>query len=330
MALTLVTGATGFIGSHVTHQLLERGEKVRVFVRSPQKLEDVGIDPSSPGLEIETGDLLDPETISPALRDVTHVHHIAGGLSLRDGEARRMREINVTATQNLFDALTGSSVERIVFLASVFALGGGGLCPVDEDSEWSLEHLDVSYVQAKRSAELAVREHAQRGAPVIFAYPGFCYGPGDVYDSSSELVVRFLSGSLPAYVEGGHDAVDVRDAAAGLILAMERGVIGERYLLGGENVTTEQFFGLLTYITGRRAPRIRLTPAVAVGIARFAGHISKEPIMTREMALMSGRYWFYDDRKARTSLGYTSRPLEATLRDAISWLTARDSGRPAR
>jgi dihydroflavonol-4-reductase len=195
---------------------------------------------------------------------------------------------------------------------------------VDEDSEWSLEHLDVSYVQAKRSAELAVREHAQRGAPVIFAYPGFCYGPGDVYDSSSELVVRFLSGSLPAYVEGGHDAVDVRDAAAGLILAMERGVIGERYLLGGENVTTEQFFGLLSYITGRRAPRIRLTPAVAVGIARLAGHISKEPIMTREMALMSGRYWFYDDRKARTSLGYTSRPLEATLRDAVSWFTARE------
>ena len=124
---TLITGASGFIGSHVTRQLLERGESVRLLVRSPERLADVGIEAGSAGLEVFRGDLLDPSTITPALEGVSRVHHIAGTISLRERDRRRMHEVNVTATGNLLKALAArGGIERVVYLASIFALGGGG------------------------------------------------------------------------------------------------------------------------------------------------------------------------------------------------------------
>lgn len=319
-----MTGASGFIGSHVTRLLLERGEQVRVLVRSPERLADVGIDAGAPGLEVCTGDLLDPATVAPALRGVARVHHIAGSISLRERDRQRMRDVNVTATINLLGAAAGcEELERIVYLASIFALGGGDGTPAREDAEWRLSGLDVPYVQAKREAELIVRGHASRGMPIVFAYPCFCYGPGDVYESSSDLLAGFLRGSLPAYINGGHNAMDVRDAAAGLLLAMEHGTTGERYLLGGENITFEQLFGLLTYITGRHGPRVKLAPALARAVAIAADRVARDPPLTLQMALMSQRRWYYDDGRARAELGYTSRPLEQTLRDAVEWHLAR-------
>ncbi len=122
---TLVTGASGFIGSHVTRQLLERGESVRVLVRSPERLADVGVDRDADGLEVIVGDLLQPDTLAPALRGISRIHHIAGSISLREADRARMREVNYLATRNLLDAAAASDVERIVYLASIFALGGG-------------------------------------------------------------------------------------------------------------------------------------------------------------------------------------------------------------
>jgi len=326
VSTTLITGASGFIGSHVTRQLLARGESVRVLVRSPERLADVGVDRDADGLEVIVGDLLEPNTIPPALAGVARVHHIAGSISLREADRRRMREVNYLATRNLLDAAGAADVERIVYLASIFALGGGAGNSVDEDASWQLADLDVPYVQAKREAELMVREAALGGMPIVFAYPCFCYGPGDVYESSSDLLAGFLRGSLPAYINGGHNAMDVRDAAAGLILAMDGGRDGERYLLGGENITAMQLFGLLTYITGRPGPRMRLAPSVARAAAAAAERVLSEPPLTRQMALMAGRNWYYDDSRARRELGYTSRPLEQTLRDAVDWHVARGIG----
>ena len=325
---TLITGASGFIGSHVARQLLQGGERVRLLVRSPERLADVGIAEGAGGLEVVRGDLLDPATIEPALRGVSRVHHIAGTISLRERDRQLMRQVNVTATANLLDAIAaGGEVERIVYLASIFALGGGGPEPVREDTSWTLGGLDVPYVQAKREAELMVREHARRGLPVVFAYPCFCYGPGDVYESSSDLLAGFLRASLPAYINGGHNAMDVRDAAAGLILAMEHGEVGRRYLLGGENITFEQLFGLLTYITGRAGPRVKLAPSLARLAGRAGDRLLREPRLTSQMALMSERHWYYDDTRARQELGHTSRPLEQTMRGAVDWHLQRGIGR---
>ncbi len=329
MTLTLVTGATGFIGSHVVAQLLERGERVRVLVRTPAKLADVGLDAEAPGLEVAQGDLLEAGTIAPALDGVTHIHHIAGSISLHPEDRRRMFDLNVTTTANLFDAVEGREIERIVYLASIFALAGGGGSPAREDSPWQLEAFDVPYVQAKRVAELDTRRRAREGLPLVFAYPGFCYGPGDVYRSSSELLTGFLDGSIPAYVNGGQNAMDVRDAAAGLIAAMERGALGERYLIGGENLTFEELFALFTRITGKKGPRVKLPASLAIAIGSVAERLVSEPPLTKQMALMSSRRWYYDDSKARRELGYSSRPLEETIRDAIAWFDGSAPARPS-
>jgi len=323
---TLVTGATGFIGSHVTRQLLGRGESVRVLVRSPERLADVGVDRDADGLQVMVGDLLDPGTIEPALRGISRIHHIAGSISLREADRRRMRDVNTLATRNLLDAAGAARVDRILYLASIFALGGGAGQIVDEDAQWLLADLDVPYVQAKREAELMVRQRARDGMPIVFAYPCFCYGPGDVYESSSDLLTGFLRGSLPGYVNGGQNAMDVRDAAAGLILAMDHGRDGERYLLGGENLSARQLFGLLTYITGRAGPRMRLAPSVARAAAAAAERVLGDPPLTRQMAAMVSRDWYYDDGRARRELGYSSRPLEQTMRDAVDWHIARGIG----
>ncbi len=320
---TLITGATGFIGSHVASQLLERGEPVRLFVRDPDKLADVGIDIRAAGLEFAVGDLLEPETIGPALDGVGRIHHIAGAISLGRGDCRRMYDLNVATTRNLFDAARERPIERIVYLASIFALAGSTPTPAREDSPWLLHDLPVHYVQAKREAELFARNCSAAGMPVVFAYPTFCYGPGDVYESSSDLVLGFLRGKIPAYVNGGHNAIDVRDAAAGLIAAMERGRPGECYLLGGENVTFEQMFEMLSRVTGRRAPRLKLPEGVVRRAAWLAERTLKNPPLTEQVALMSARHWYYDDATARRELGHSSRPLERTLRDAVEWFESR-------
>lgn len=321
---TLVTGATGFIGSHVARQLLDRGERVRLLVRDPSKLAEVGIDADA--VEIATGDLRDPATLPAALDGIARVHHIAGVIALGREDRRRMFELNVTTTRNLFAAARGANVERIVYLASIFALSGGTPRPATETDPWQQAALPVHYVQAKRAAELFARDCAREGMPLVFVYPTFCYGPGDVYESSSALLTGFLRGRIPAYVDGGHNVIDVRDAAAGLIAAMDRGRTGERYLVGGTDVSFEELFAMLARLTGKRAPLIKLSPGFARIAGRLAERVMAEPPLTEQMALMSARDWYYDDTKARRELGHTSRPLDATLRDAIDWFGGRGVG----
>lgn len=318
---TLITGATGFIGSHVARQLIERGERVRLLVRDPAKLENVGVDAAA--AEVARGDLLDPATLPAALEGVERIHHIAGVIALGRDDRGRMIDANVTSTRNLFEAARGSGVERIVYLASIFALSGGTAHPATEDDPWLLASLPVHYVQAKREAELYARACAREGMPIVFAYPTFCYGPGDVYESSSALVTGFLRRRIPAYVNGGQNAIDVRDAAAGLIAAMERGAVGERYLLGGTSLSFEEFFALLAELTGLKAPRVKLPAALARVAGRLAERVMSEPPLSEQMALMSSRHWYYDDSKARRELGHSSRPLDETLREAIDWFRAR-------
>lgn len=321
--LTLVTGATGFIGSHVATQMIERGDRVRLLVRDPRKLADVGVDAEARGVEVAVGDLLDPPTIGPALDGVDRVMHIAGSISLGRGDREKMWAANVETTRNLFTAARELPIERIVYLASIFALAGGGRLAATEESPWLLDGFPVHYVQAKREAELFARDCTAAGMPIVFAYPTFCYGPGDVYESSSELVLGFLRGRIPAYVNGGHNAIDVRDAATGLIAAMERGRIGERYLIGGQNLSFEQMFELLARITGRHAPRVKLPAGTARAVGRVADRLAPNLPLTEQIALMSSRHWYYDDAKARRELGHTARPLEQTLRDAVEWFQER-------
>jgi dihydroflavonol-4-reductase len=326
VTITLVTGATGFIGSHVTRQLLERGETVRVLVRTPAKLAAVGL-ADHPELQVATGDLLVPETIERAMAGVDRVHHIAGFVSTARADRDRLHQLNYDTTVNLYDAAQRAGVERIVYLASIFALGApdaGAPTPVDETVRFNLGDTNVDYFRAKRRAELHTHRRIADGLPIVLAYPCFCLGPGDVYLSSSQLVKAFLDRKLPAYVAGGQNVMDVRDAAAGLRRAMDKGAIGEKYLLGGHNLSTRDVLARLSAITGLSAPRIRVPATAGRLMGRLVERAMKNPPFDERAMQILGGYWYYDDSKARRELGHTSRPIDETLAAAVDWCC--DSG----
>ncbi|MBW2459699.1 MAG: NAD-dependent epimerase/dehydratase family protein, partial [Deltaproteobacteria bacterium] len=299
--------------------LQERGEPVRVLVRSPDRLGAVDLDREA--LDVVTGDLLEPATIPAALEGVTRLYHVAGFISTARRDRDAIHRLNVNITRNLFEAARRSPLDKIVYLASIFALGGGaGPTPVHEDVAYDLEGFGVEYFVAKRKAELYARRCAEEGLPLVFAYPCFCYGPGDVYRSSSKVIELHLKRLLVTAFPGGQNAMDVRDAAAGLLKAMDRGAIGERYLIGGQNITNTELGTLLASITGYPRPWI----PVPGGLGRLAGRVAERlvssPPLDEQTALMASHHWYYDDEKARRELGHTSRPLETTLRDAIDWM----------
>ncbi|MBF0349394.1 MAG: NAD-dependent epimerase/dehydratase family protein [SAR324 cluster bacterium] len=314
----LVTGATGFIGSHLVRQLVATGQSVRVLVRNPEKLKDVELEPS-PLLEIAKGDLLDPESIEQALKGISRVYHIAGYISTRKQDVAQVYKLNVDITRNLFSVCARHKLEKIVYLASIFALGGNSIMPVDETTEYNLGHFPIGYFKAKREAELYAWSCVSEGLPLTFVYPGFCYGPGDVYNSSSEALLMFLHRRLPVYLTGGANAMDVRDAAQGLILGMEKGRIGEKYLVGGRNISNSDLFDLFSQITRIPGPKLAVPRFAGQWAGKLAEKLMKNPLVDFEGATVMGHYWYYDSSKARKELGFTSRDLRESITDAIHW-----------
>ncbi|MBD3413098.1 MAG: NAD-dependent epimerase/dehydratase family protein [Candidatus Aminicenantes bacterium] len=317
--LTLVTGATGFIGSHLTKRLLEKGEQVRVLVREPAKLKASGLE-SKKDLEVIQGDLLRTGDISAALNGVDRLFHTAGFISTFPKDREKVRKLNYDITCNLFKQSEKRDLKKIVYLDSIFALGGGDRKPADEETAYNLDGLKVTYVKAKRRAELFVRERILRGLPVVRVYPCYCYGPGDVNISSSRLVLLYLKRSLTGYIRGGQNVMDVRDAARGLYLGMKRGKKGQKYIVGGENLSYGEIFSMLEEITGYPKPRFVMSKRTGKFFGFLNQAVSSSPFIDTEAAELMGHYWYYDDSKARQELGYSSRSTAETLRDAVEWL----------
>ncbi len=313
---TLITGATGFIGSHLLRELLARGEDVAITVRgtsSQVNLEGLG------ARRVEC-DLTNYKQTLAALEGVRRVYHLAGFISTAEKDKQKVYDVNYTGTANLLRACRERGVERILFLASIFALGAGeGERPADENVEYNLDWYPVHYFHAKRKAELEARRLAEQGLPIVFVYPTFCLGPGDVYVSSSEAVVSFLRGQVPAYVKSGIDVIDVRDAAHGLVLGMERGKVGERYLVTGHHTPFKELFERLARISGVPAPKVAMPKRAAIWAGKLAERFMRKPPITYQMALLMQRSWYYDGSKARREWGFRNRPLDETLRDAVAW-----------
>ncbi len=321
---TLVTGATGFLGSHVARALAGRGEDVRVLVRPTSDLRALeGI-----GAERFQGDLRDRASLSRALEGVRCVYHVAADYRLWARDPREIHESNVTGTQNLLDAARQAGVEKFVYTSTVatVAVPREGRLP-NEETQSSVTEMIGHYKRSKFEAEQCASRAAENGLPVVIVNPTTPVGPGDWKPTpTGKIIVDFLNGRLPGYVETGLNFVPVEDCAQGHLLAAERGRIGERYILGGRNLTLKQMLDILSSTSGRPAPRWKIPYAVAyaagcadMAISRLTG---REPQIPLEGVRMSRHKMFVDASKAERDLGFTPGPIEAALGRAVAWYEA--------
>ncbi len=329
MSKTLVTGGTGFIGSHLVRALAARGDDLRLLVRRPERLAALG------ELELEslTGEVGDHDALRRAMQGVDRVFHVAGITSMRPRDRERLRAVNVGGTRNVLEAARRAEVGRVIFTSSVAAIGPAPPRGVaDETQSYSGGGLGVAYVDSKHEAEEAALGAAAEGLPLVCVNPTFVLGPDDPNPSgtSNALVRRFLLRQIPAYVEGGLNIVDVRDVATGHLLADEKGAVGERYILGGRNFTLSRLFADLGRISGVDPPPLKLPGRIAVAGVE-AAKLARLPIPTTVDEVRSGtQWWTYRSTKAQRELGFVARPHEETLEETVAWLRTRLGDRVGR
>ena len=322
---TLVTGAAGFVGSHVARQLVEAGQAVRILVRPSSNLRLLE------GLRAERvqGDLRDANSLERAMKGVRRVFHVAADYRLWARNPQEIYESNVEGTRRLFEIAAREGVERIVYTSTVatVAVPAHGAALPNEETKATLDEMIGHYKRSKFLAEQEARSAAANGIPVVIVNPTTPVGPGDWKPTpTGRIILDFLNGKMPAYVDTGLNLAPVEDVAAGHLLAAERGRIGERYILGGRNMTLKQILDALSTITGRPAPRVKLPHAVALAAGYadefFSKLTGREPQIPVEGVKMSRHRMFVASDKAEKELGYRPGPVEAALERAVRWYEA--------
>jgi dihydroflavonol-4-reductase len=316
----LVTGATGFVGSHLARLLAARGERVRVLVRPSSDLRALQ------GLPVEhaTGDLRDAASLQSALRGVKRVFHVAADYRLWARDPQEIYESNVTGTRNLLEASRKAGIERFIYTSTVATIAVQRPALPNEATTASVDEMVGYYKRSKFLAEQEARDAAEKGLPVVIVNPTAPVGPGDWKPTpTGKIIVDFLSGKMPAYVDTGLNVVPVEDVAEGHLLAAERGKIGERYILGGRNMTLKEILDALAGITGRPAPRVRMPHAVAL-VAGYADTLvarvfGREPQIPLEGVRMARHKMWVDGSRAVRELGFQPGPIEAGLERAVRW-----------
>ncbi|HKH68437.1 MAG TPA: hopanoid-associated sugar epimerase [Reyranella sp.] len=320
--LTLVTGGSGFLGSAVVRALIERGVRVRALVRASSPRDNFrGLD-----CEVVVGDLTDRETLKAALKGVRYLFHVAADYRLWARDPSEIIRANVEGTLNLKREALAAGVERIVYTSSVATLRvAGASTPVDETAMLSPDEAIGAYKRSKTMAERAVEDMILReGLPAIIVSPTTPIGPRDIRPTpTGRILLDAARGRIPAFVDTGLNFVHVDDVAAGHLLAFEKGKIGERYILGGENLTLRQLLETIAELAGRKAPRFRLPRAPLMPLAfaaeRLAHFTGKEPLLTLDGLRMSRYRMFFTSAKAERELGYRSRSYREGVVDALGW-----------
>ncbi len=329
--LALVTGGNGFVGCHVVRALLARGDRVRVLARENADLSAlVGLP-----VEVVRGDLRDFDSVERAVNGCNEVYHVAADYRLWLTDPAPMYATNVEGTRHAIRAAAGAGVSRIVYTSTVGALGipHGGVGR--EDTPSSLGEMPGHYKRSKYMAEQAALEAARGGAPVVIVNPSTPIGALDFKPTpTGRIIVDFLSRRMPAYVETGLNIVDVEDVGRGHLLAAERGRIGEKYILGGENLTLKEFLGRLASVSGLPAPKMRIPYAVAFGYAlgaeAFARTVTgRAPRASLTEVRMARKRMFFDSSKARTELGYSPGPIDASIAAAIEFFRSKGTAKSA-
>jgi dihydroflavonol-4-reductase len=321
----LVTGATGFVGSAVARVLCAHGQEVRVLVRPTSDRRNL----QGLGAEIYIGDLRDRKSLDHALRECNALFHVAADYRLWTPDPDVMYRTNVDGTRLLMEAAGEAGVDRIVYTSSVATLGvkpDGE--PADESTPVSLDDMVGHYKRSKFLAESEVRRLAERGLPVVIVNPSAPVGPRDIKPTPTGRLIRdAVIGRMPGYVDTGLNIVHVDDVAVGHWLAFDRGRIGERYILGGENLTLQHILQQIAELTGRRPPRLRLPHGLVLPIAHLAEAwaklTGKEPLVTVNGVRLSQKHMYFTSAKAHRELGYHPRPAHDALADAVAWFGPR-------
>ncbi len=319
--MTFLTGASGFLGSHIARLLVDQGRSVRALVRPSSDRAGIA------GLAVEPvlGDLRDPASLRTAIDGCHELFHVAADYRLWAPNPAEIYASNVEGTRNILQAAREAGVERVVYTSTVGCIGAPGSAGSgNEDTPVSLSEMEGAYKRSKFLAEQLALECADEGLPVVIVNPTAPVGEGDRKPTpTGQVIVDFLTGAMPAYLDTGLNMVDVRDVARGHLAAMERGVSGERYILGGCNMTLREIFEALSTISGRPAPKIRIPyaaayayGAVSTAAARLTGRPPRAPL---DAVRIARKKMFVDSAKAEREIGFSAGPVEEALERAIRW-----------
>jgi len=320
-----VTGATGFLGSHVARQLLAMGAELRLLVRPTSRTDNI----DDLAAERVIGDLRDPESLKKGMAGCEFVFHVAADYRLWARHGQELYDSNVEGTRNILQAARETDVRRVIYTSSVATMGFGNNGRLtDEGTPVTISNMIGDYKRSKFMAERLVIEAGQAGQNIVMVNPTTPIGERDIKPTpTGRIVVDFLRRKFPAYVDTGLNLVDVVDCAEGHLLAMEKAVPGERYILGGENLTLKQILDKLATITGLPSPKVKLPYAMAfasgvVDTLVTGKMLKREPRVTLDAVRMGRKKMFVSSAKAERELGWKPRPVDGALRRAAEWFLA--------
>ncbi|HXE11572.1 MAG TPA: hopanoid-associated sugar epimerase [Bryobacteraceae bacterium] len=322
MKSTLVTGATGFLGWHVAHLLIERGHNVRALCRPSSKFRELDA-------ERVEGDLRDLASLERAVAGCDRVFHVAADYRLWSRHSDELYQSNVEGTRNLLNAVQRVGIERVVYTSTVGCIGIPKNRPGDETETADERSMAGHYKRSKWLAEQVAIQKAREGVPVVIVNPTAPVGDHDWKPTpTGKIILDFLRNRIPAFIDTGLNLVDARDVAEGHLLAAERGRLGERYILGAENLTLQQILERLAALTGKKAPTMRIpyivaltTGVISTALANVTG---KQPLAPLEGVRMARKKMFVSHAKATRELGFQPRPVSESLLRAVTWF--RENG----
>jgi dihydroflavonol-4-reductase len=323
----LVTGGTGFIGSRLVQKLAETSDEVHVLVRKTSDLSSLSevLD----RVKLVYGDVTDPESVTQAMQGMDLVYHTAGLTYMGDKKNALLNRINVDGTRNMLAAALSSGVTRFVHVSSITAVGVAfDRKPLNEASRWNFDRLNLEYARTKRQAEIDVAEAVKKGLDCVIVNPAFVFGAGDINFNAGRLIKDVYNRKLPFYPLGGVCVVDVEIVAETIIAAMQKGRTGERYIIGGDNVSYKELADTISDVTGVPKVNFPLPFWMAKLLKQFLSvrknnnGISK--LFNLSMFRVASEFLYYDSSKAVRELGMRTEPHANSIRSAFEWYRERD------
>lgn len=318
----LVTGATGFVGGWLVKELSLQGHSIKILARKNSDLS--GLEGSK--YELHVGDVTDRSSVAHAIQGCDTVFHLAGVVGYSKAQRSLMEKVNVEGTHNVLEAIRSHPIQRLVHMSSVVAIGASfdGKTPLNESSEYNVEHLDLGYFETKRKAEILVKSYVKEGhVDAVILNPSTIYGAGDAKKGSRKVQLKVARGKFPFYTSGGVNVIAVEDVVKGLISAWERGQTGERYILAGENIRIKTLFEWIAAAAGVKPPHIYLPGPLVHLIGKVGDQLEragKKGPLNSENAWTSLLYHWFDNSKARSELGLNPRPSRQAVEASVHWV----------